>query len=115
MTPGEVGRLLGLAARVDNRKQSDAATEAWWEILEPYGYDDAVVALRVHRRESTEWLLPAHLVAIMDDWDRIWLDSRFNGPRPAGWPEVSTGIRVSEMTEAQRRQVSGLPPLEIEQ
>lgn len=57
----ETKQLLAKAALVDNRTASQAVIMAWQETLADLPYEDALAALTLHRRESTEWLTPAHI------------------------------------------------------
>ena len=59
---GEVSVLLGKASLVDSRVVDEATVQAWWEILSHLDFRDAMNGLIQHRRESTEYLMPAHIV-----------------------------------------------------
>jgi hypothetical protein len=69
MTPGEIGKLLGLMALADNRKPPDeddkegrAAMIAFWlEMIGDLTYADCALAVRDHYRESREWIMPADI------------------------------------------------------
>lgn len=63
MLKSEVATLLGKAALIDNRRVDPMLVEAWWEILTDVEFEDAMAALTRHRRESTEYLMPGHIVA----------------------------------------------------
>lgn len=58
----ETARLLQQAGVIDHRKPDDATLLAWHELLVPYALDDCLDALRAHRRESAEYLQPAHII-----------------------------------------------------
>lgn len=40
----------------------EATIQAWWEILSHLDFRDAMNGLIQHRRESTEYLMPAHII-----------------------------------------------------
>ena len=60
----ETKLLLAEASAVDNRVVSDIAVAAWCDILCDIRFEAARVALREHRRTSTEYLQPAHILAL---------------------------------------------------
>ena len=61
MTPTETANLLTLIKRYDNRKFDDATVIAWHHLLADLTYDHCVNAVTDHFRESTTYLLPAHI------------------------------------------------------
>ncbi|MFP7833103.1 hypothetical protein [Marisediminicola sp. LYQ134] len=61
----QTAQLLARASSVDNRRVEQETVLAWHEILEPFDYEQLVAALTLHRRTSTEYLVPAHLAAIV--------------------------------------------------
>lgn len=73
MKKSETAALLALAAIVDNRTvipatkdQPSPTVELWHAVIGDLGFQDAVAALHEHRRTSTEYLMPAHIVALVD-------------------------------------------------
>lgn len=54
--------LLTVAASFDNRKPDADAARAWSIALDGIDFDDARAAIIRHFRESTEWLMPAHVI-----------------------------------------------------
>lgn len=65
MIEREVAQLLTLAALIDNRTVTPETVIMWHGIIGHLQYDDAAAALREHYDRSTEWLMPAHLIAII--------------------------------------------------
>lgn len=61
MTPTEAAALLAVAAGLDNRKPSAEAAESWAKALGNLPLADCREAVYAHYRESTEWLMPAHV------------------------------------------------------
>ena len=57
--------ILAKVAALDNRNDTDAAILAWHEVIGDLDYFDALEAVAIHRRESTEYLMPAHIRAIV--------------------------------------------------
>lgn len=66
--------LLIKASGVDNRIVSPSVAAEWASYLIDVSLDDALAALARHRRESAEYLIPAHIVqgvrAIRKDRER---------------------------------------------
>jgi hypothetical protein len=58
----EVAQLLTVIAQVDNRKLEPATVEAWFEILGYLDYSIAAEAAKLHFRESSEYLMPVHII-----------------------------------------------------
>ncbi|MGZ4519746.1 MAG: hypothetical protein ACXVGA_03710, partial [Mycobacteriaceae bacterium] len=63
MTPAEAQTLLGIAASFDNRKPSEEAAIAWSHALNGFRFVDCRDAIVAHYRVSSEWLMPAKVVA----------------------------------------------------
>ncbi len=59
----ETGQLLTVAAAFDNRHVTTDTAIAWHEVLEDIELEDALVAVREHHKNSTEYLMPGHVVA----------------------------------------------------
>lgn len=53
--------VLAKIAALDNRHDTDAAILAWHEAIGDLDYQDSLRAVAVHRMESTEYLMPAHV------------------------------------------------------
>lgn len=58
----ETARLLSQAGVIDHRRPDEVALLAWHELLAPYALRDCLDALRAHRRESADYLQPAHII-----------------------------------------------------
>jgi hypothetical protein len=94
MTPGEVGKLLGLMALADNRKPPDEADREgrqamifyWLEMIGDLTYADCAQAVRDHYRDSREWIMPADIRRRV----RAIRDARLARTRlPAPAPEIA--------------------------
>jgi pyruvate/2-oxoglutarate dehydrogenase complex dihydrolipoamide acyltransferase (E2) component len=61
----ETDQLLTIVQNLTGRKDpfDDATIIVWQQILADLDYTDAVQAVAAHFRESTDYLLPAHIVA----------------------------------------------------
>jgi hypothetical protein len=64
MKLNEAEKLLIEMSAIDNRIVSDLSITAWAEVLGGMTYADARAALLEHRRTSSEYVTPAHLIAI---------------------------------------------------
>lgn len=65
MNREETAHLLGLIALGDNRQLSNELTAYWHGLLPDIRLEDAVQAVAIHRRESTDYLQPAHIVKLV--------------------------------------------------
>lgn len=67
MTENEIKQLYAAAMAYDNRKLSNAGITAWWEQADRnhWGFHAALEAIHVHHAESTEYLMPGHITAII--------------------------------------------------
>lgn len=63
MNKAETAQLLTVISQIDNRKLEPATVEAWFAVLGHLDYSIAVESARVHFRDSTDYLMPAHIVA----------------------------------------------------
>lgn len=64
MERSEVVILLTRVGLVDGRKPQPEQVEVWFEIVGDLSLEDALEALAHHRRTSTEWVQPAHIVGV---------------------------------------------------
>jgi hypothetical protein len=62
MDLAETDRLLTVIANVDNRRVDDATVLVWHEILASLPFADCLVAATNHFGESTDYLMPVHIV-----------------------------------------------------
>lgn len=62
MQEHEAFQLLVLASARDGRQVSQATAKVWADDLSDIGLDEAISAARAHYRESTAWLMPAHVI-----------------------------------------------------
>ena len=62
MNVQQTAQLLALIATVDNRQVDRATIAAWHDLVGHLDYAEACEAVREHRRNSTEYLVPAHVV-----------------------------------------------------
>lgn len=70
MRIAETAKVLTLIAVVDRRAVDEVTIAAWHDLIGHLPFDDACEAVRRHRRTSTEYLLPAHVVAGVRDLRR---------------------------------------------
>jgi hypothetical protein len=62
MSNVETGKILAFAATFDNRKVDELTIEAWRIVIGHLKFEDAMQAVALHRRESSAYLEPAHVV-----------------------------------------------------
>ncbi len=62
MNRAELTTLLARIQVLDNRQVDELTLQAWEPLLEGVGYAEAVAAVNAHFRESTAYLLPAHII-----------------------------------------------------
>lgn len=55
--------LLGKIQAGDNREVSQVIVAEWHDTIGHLNFADAVEAVRLHRQNSTDYLMPAHVVA----------------------------------------------------
>lgn len=63
MNAVETSQLLALVQAVDGRRVDETVIAVWLDVLGDVDYPVAREAVRMHRRESTAWLTPAHVIA----------------------------------------------------
>jgi hypothetical protein len=62
MNEPEAFQLLTLASARDGRKVSPSVAKVWAGDLARVDLDVAVEAATIHYRESSEWLMPSHVI-----------------------------------------------------
>lgn len=70
MTPSEAALLLGKLAATDGRTISEATARAWAETLPDVALDEALAAVPIHFRQTTDFAMPAHILRIVADMRR---------------------------------------------
>lgn len=70
MNLAEAAAVLAKAAAFDRRTVGEADILAWHDALGDLPAGDCLAAVTEHYRESTEWLMPAHVRRIADTLDR---------------------------------------------
>jgi len=63
MNEPEAFKLLTLASARDGRTVTQAVAKVWADDLAWVNLADAVEALTMHYRESTDWAMPGHVIA----------------------------------------------------
>lgn len=62
MNEPEAFKLLTLASARDGRKVSQAVARVWADDLVGVDLGEAVEAVRLHYTESSDWLMPSHVI-----------------------------------------------------
>lgn len=65
MKTHEAAALLAVAAGLDNRKPDASTAESWAIALKNIRIEDGREAVYAHYRESTDWLMPAHIIRLV--------------------------------------------------
>lgn len=65
MNVEQTAALLAKIKLGDNREVTELVIMEWYDTVGHLPYDAAVDAVRVHRRDSTEYLMPAHVARIV--------------------------------------------------
>jgi hypothetical protein len=88
----ETTRLLAIVRAVDNRVLDDTTAQVWHKLLMDVSFDDAAEAVRRHLGQSTDYLMPVHVLrgaqvvmaerAALESANRPALPSAFDTPRP---------------------------------
>ena len=63
MKTAEAAALLTIAAAYDNRKPDADSARAWALVLDGLRFEDCRDAIVAHYRLSTDWLMPASIIA----------------------------------------------------
>ena len=63
MNVEEVSRVVAKVKLGDNREVNELVILEWWDSIGDLAFDEAIEAVRMHRKTSTDYLLPAHIVA----------------------------------------------------
>lgn len=65
MRLSEAGEVMELISTYDNRQVTKEVSTAWYDLIYPYTLAEAKFAVKKHYNESSEWLMPAHIVRII--------------------------------------------------
>jgi hypothetical protein len=98
MNTQESAALLSIAAAFDNRKPDADAAMAWSVALDGIRFEDARDAIVKHYRVSSEWLMPAKVIA---EVKRI-RDKRIDDHPPLTPPAGPEGESDADLERRQR-------------
>lgn len=82
----ETTTFLARAGLIDNRRPSRGTLLAWHELIGSHTLEDCLAALTAHRRESAEYLQPAHIVERV----RALEARRLHGLSPEANPDIES-------------------------
>ena len=115
MTPGDTARVLAKVQAYDRRTVGETDILAWHETIGDLDYADALAAVSRHYRESTQWLMPAHIVRgateIADERRRANLRARADRELEQA-PPVATEDRSAEVRALLAELRDTLPPVD---
>jgi len=90
MTRDEVVKVLARVQMDDNRQVDRVVVESWVEEIGDLEFGDAIEAVVMHRRETTAWLMAAH---VRENVRRVKAaqarDDRVNNPRQIDRPVIT--------------------------
>jgi hypothetical protein len=109
MTPADASRLLAIAAAFDRRTVGEADAVAWADALTGLDPRECAEAVRAHFRETTDYLMPAHVRERVRVAHRQQRDRRHN-ERVFAEIEAAkeTAIQPAVMRERVRELVEGI-------
>ena len=62
MNYSETAQVLAAMQIYDNRRVDETTVKAWHRVLRRYTLPDCLNAVEAHYTESTDWLMPAHII-----------------------------------------------------
>jgi hypothetical protein len=62
MNKAECAKVLAKIQLGDNRQVDALTLEEWFDTIGHLDYEHAIGAVRIHRQESTDWIMPAHVI-----------------------------------------------------
>lgn len=96
----DTSHVLATIQAYTNRRADEATVKAWHELLAPYTVEDCLQAVKDHYRDSTDWLMPAALIARVREYRRDRLAAFHGGlhlspadDAKAGWRERMAALR----------------------
>lgn len=103
MTEAEVRMILAQCAALDNRRITDSTVILWHGLFRDYEYGEVKWALYHHAATNTEYLMPAHLIRIIDQKRTEWrMVNPVDRIEKADWLEFE---RMQERAAAQCREI----------
>lgn len=66
MNISETAAVLAKIRLIDNREVNELVIREWHDAIGHLSYGDAVAAVREHRKNTTDYLQPAHLTRLVD-------------------------------------------------
>jgi hypothetical protein len=82
MNRDDIADLLAIASSFDKRTVDPMMISTWLELLERFSKDECLDAVMAHQAESTEYLLPAHVIRRAKDKRNDLLDRADPDDRP---------------------------------
>lgn len=109
MNIAETTQALALAQAFDNRTVGEVNIRAWFSVLFRADADDVMAAIRDHYAGTTEWIMPAHILAAVS----VMAQRRAAAATATGWAPGQYGVprdeAVPEVTPLGRLSLSDLP------
>lgn len=111
MRLSEAGEVLELISTYDNRRVTAEVSTAWYDLLNPYTLAEAKHAVKKHFYESTDYLMPAHIVKIIKTERKTRL-ARVGTIAPGRADMVDAGAELRTTKELSKAVASGELTLE---
>lgn len=104
MKPTEAAALLTIAAAFDNRKPDPDTAKAWAMALDGYRFEDCRQVIVQHYRESTDWIMPAHVLRAVKRLRKQRLDAT---PDPIPPADLTPQQTLAWLRDVRRRIADG--------
>jgi len=103
MTRSEMAKVLAKIQLGDNRQVDALVLEEWFDTLGHLLFVDAIAAVTEHRRTTSDWLTPAHIVAGVrrvkearnpsNDTTPAELTGGRTAPKPTNWEAMCAAYK----------------------
>ena len=94
MNEPETRNILAQATALDNRKISEAAVRLWYRAFKNYSHAEVSWAFSHHVETSTEYLMPAHLIRLVNE-----KRSEYRMMNPSGHHDSDAWLEFERMEE----------------
>lgn len=97
MNARETAELLTLVQVIDNRRVDEATVLAWHALISDLDVNVAREAVRLHQRESTAYLTPAHVRVNVERIEGAvpYPEDEFGNPLPVDQVALDARMRVA--------------------
>lgn len=103
MNASEASKLLTIVGLVDNRVVMPEKAKLWAQLMPDISLTDAVAAVRLHFRTSTDYLMPNHIIVCarrIDEYrkhgGRVDRSYSSYGAEPVVRPDADVAIAIAQ-------------------